>query len=424
MEKHVVITGLECITSLGNDIEEIWNSLLKGKSGISKIEKFDTQKYPCQFGGEIKRFNARKAGLTGTNTMLKYNQYELVSIMKAIDKYNWIEDVNDQKINCPIYLGNQCINLDQELYDTLINISGDCAETLNLSVIGKNLNKFPPLNGIKLLPTLPTHFTAKSNDLHGSANISYAGESSSIEAILHAVRDIKMGYYEKAIVASTYGPFTPHEFLWLSNSIIARKTTYEDTPNRLMFPFDRRHKGIVYGEGAGVILIESERSAVENGRSILARIVGGTTNILPENDFFELSKNGFVSNIKSTLRECEVKSSDVNLVYANAPSYANWDNAEMEAIAEIWYGDSIAVTSSKSYLGFMGCAASMIDCILAVKSLNENSFAKLQNFEQPDSRVNFDYKKYFEYIPQNIARCLVNSAGVGAHYSSIILEKV
>lgn len=422
MERRVVISGLNCITSLGNDIEEIWCALLDGVTGISKIDKFDISKYPCQFGGEIKNFNARKAGLTGTNTMLKYNQYELVSIMRAIEKYNWIEDLTEQKINCPIYLGNQCINLDQELYDTLIDISED-EETLDFSLIGKNLNKFPPLNGIKLLPTLPMHFVAKKYDFHGSANISYAGESSSIGSILHAMRDIRMGYYEKAIVASTYGPFTPHEFLWLGSAMLSRKTTYTDEPNQLLFPFDRRHQGIIYGEGAGVLLIESERSALENGRSILAYIRGGTTNVYPEGNFFELSPKGFANNIKSTLRECGARSTDIDLIYANAPSYANWDNAEIEAIAKIWNEECVAIMSSKLNLGFLGCTAGIIDCILAVKSLRENKFARLKNFEQFDSGLDLEYKKYFGYTLPNINRCLVNSAGSGAQYSSIILEK-
>lgn len=424
MERKVVITGLGCMTSLGNDVNSTWQALMNGESGIKRIEKINTQNYPCQFGGEIRNFNARKSGLTGTNTMLKYNQYEIYSVIKAVTDYNWMEDKADMTVNCPIYLGNQCINLDQELYDTLIAISGDGAEKLDFSVIGQNLRNFPPLNGIKLLPTLPTHFVAKRYDIHGSANISYAGESSSIESILHAVRDIEMGYYEKAIAASTFSPFSGHEFLWYSDSKLARKTTIDEEQSRLSCPFDKNHTGIIYGEGAGVILLESEESAVKNGRKILAYVSGGTTNVFPEEDFYELTQNGFIRNMKATLNDCSLNNTDIDLIYANAPSYAEWDNAEIEAVYDIWKEDSVCVTSSKANIGFLGCASGMVDCVLAVQSLNENRYVEPLNFEQLECGLNIDGSKYFGDRRRNtIQRCLINSAGAGAHYSSIILEK-
>ncbi|MBU3093585.1 hypothetical protein KPL35_16115 [Clostridium sp. CF011] len=423
MERKVVISGVGCMTSLGNDVGSTWNALMEGVSGINKIDRINVEQYQCQFGGEIKNFNARKAGLTGANLMLKYNQFEIFTIIKAITDYGWMDDLKDDTINCPIYLGNQSINLDEELFDTLIAISGEKADNLDFSRIGDNLKKFPPLNGVKLLPTLPTHFISKKYDLHGSANVSYAGESSSLEALLRASRDIEMGYYEKAIVASTFSPFASHEFLWLSDSNLAKKTAISDDSKQLVFPFDRRHDGIIFGEGAGVILIESEESARKNGRTILANICGGSTNVFPGNSFYTLTKEGFVKNMEATIRECSLRNTDMDIIYCSAPSYPEWDNAEIEAIDEIWRDDSVQVTSSKANIGFLGCAAGIIDCILAVKSLNENTFAKTMNFEQLDPSLNINYSKYFNFKNDVIQKCLINSAGSGGNYSSIILEK-
>ncbi|EGD47358.1 Beta-ketoacyl-acyl-carrier-protein synthase I [Ruminiclostridium papyrosolvens DSM 2782] len=424
MKRKVVISGVECITSLGKDVETTWRALTDGVSGISKIDRIDNvEKYQCQFGGEIKKFNAKKSGLTGTNTMLRYNQYELFTIFKAVTDYGWLSDLKEDTINCPVFFGNQCINLDEELFDTLIAISGENAHSLDFSKIGSNLQRFPPLNGVKLLPTLPTHFTAKKYNLHGSANVSYAGESSSIEALLRAAVNIEMGYYEKAIVASTFSPFSAHEFLWLSDSNIAKKTSMGNSPNKLIYPFDRRHDGIIFGEGSGVILIESEENARKNGRTILANIKGGSTNIFPGDDFYELTKHGFIKNIEATLSDCSIRNTDIDIIYCSAPSYPQWDNAEIEAIDEMWGRDSVQVTSSKANIGFLSCAAGLIDCIFAVQSINENKFAKTLNFEQLDNDLHIDCNKYFNAKVDNIQRCLINSAGSGAHYSSIILEK-
>lgn len=423
MERKVVVSGIGCITSLGNDVDSTWNALMEGASGISKIDRINVEQYQCQFGGEIKKFSAKKAGLTGTNTMLKYNQYEIFAIIKAITDYGWMQDLKDDAVNCPVYFGNQSINLDEELFDTLIAISGEQAHSLDFSKIGNNLQNFPPLNGVKLLPTLPTHFTSKQYDLHGSANVSYAGESSSIEALLRASVNIENGYYEKAIVASTFCPFSSHEFLWLSDSRLAKKTAANDDPKQLVFPFDKRHNGIIYGEGAGVILIESEESAKKNGRKILANICGGSTNVFPGSSFYTLEKDGFVKNMEATFRDCSLRNTDLDIIYCSAPSYPEWDNAEIEAIDEIWGADSVQLASSKANIGFLGCAAGIIDCILAVKSLNENTFVKPMNFEQLDPDLNINRGKYFNSWDCAIRRCLVNSAGAGAHYSSIILEK-
>lgn len=416
MKRNVVITGMECITSLGNDIEKTWEKIIKAENGIDKIERFNVSQYPCQFGGEIKKFSARRSGLKRSNIMLKYNQYELVAVMQAIKRYKWFEDVNDQRENCAIYLGNQSINLDEELYETIINISEKNMKKIQLPNIGKNLDKFPPLNGIKLLPTLPTHFIAKEYNLHGSANVLYSGDVSSIEAILHAAWDIEAGYYEKAIVASTYNPFTPHEFLWLSNSKLARKTTPMDVSYQLSAPFSNKNEGIIYGEGAGALLIESEESAIQNNRNILAYIYGGTMHTFPEEDFFKLSKCGFRKHMEDTLEICSMKKEDISLLYANAPSYADWDNAEIEAIEEIWNENPIAVTSTKANIGFLGCAAGMIDCILAIKSINQNSFPKLRN-------AKMDYRQYFSEDRKYIDKCLINTAGIGGNYGSIIIGK-
>lgn len=421
MKRSVVITGMESITSLGYDLDHTWDSLLNGISGIDKIDRFDVNAYPCQFGGEIKNFSGRKFGLTGTNVMLKYNQYELYAVMKAIDRYKWRENIDFE--NCPVYLGNQAINLDQELYDTLIKIAETTERFLDVPQIGRNLNKFPPLNGIRLLPTLPSHFIAKDNNIHGSANITYSGATSSIDALLHAERDIEMGYYEQAIVASTYTPFSAHEFLWISNLRISRKTNIEDNARELIYPFDRRHNGIVYGEGAGVILVETEESARKNNRKVLARLKGGATNVFPEDDFWKLSDTGFTRNLINTLEESELASSEIDLIYSNGTSYADWDNAEIKAIDKIWHDDSIAITSTKPNIGYLGCASGLIDCIFAIKSLSENKFAKILNFSDDKSELNGDISKYFSTTPTTIDKCLINSAGAGGQYSSIIIEK-
>jgi hypothetical protein len=244
------------------------------------LKKFDNNSYSCGFGGIALDFNFRNVNVIGKNIMNCTNQLEFYSVMKVFQNIKFSENSLE---SCNLYLGNHIINIDIERMEIMIRLCRE-NDNINFSKLGTNLKRMPPLNGVKLLPTIPSHFIAKEN------NILYSSEISGLLSLMLAFNEIHSGNVDMAVVASAYNPFTPHEFLWLCDQVLIKKTSPEDDPKKLVFPFDRKHDGMIYSEGSAALILESEESTKKNGRKILAYVDGASLNIFSGETFYSLSK--------------------------------------------------------------------------------------------------------------------------------------
>lgn len=423
MKQKAVITGIGTITPLGNNPSDLWEAIKRNDSGIKRINKMEVSNYSSQFGGQITDFKLRNLNVTGKNMMLRYNQLEIYSVLQALQESNWLDDDDQDKFNCKVYCGNQVITFDYETLETILLIcSQSNKQKLDYSVLGDNLKQIPPLNGVKLLPTASSHFIAKNYNCHGAGNLLHAGEISGLATLIMAAKEIEAGYTNNAIVTSSFSPFTPHEFRWFSDLIIAKHTSELDNPELLISPFDANHNGTIFSEGAATILLENEENAMKNEHTIIGEIIGGNTNIFPGASIEELSPSGFKKNWNILFDNINYDFADIDLIYGHGISYPEWDIAELTAISEIWNNTPVKITSSKGHLGYTGCVSGLIDSILALKTMSENKYIPPRNFIKP--AYHYINEKYF-VVPENsnsLNNCLVVSAGTGGFYSSIIIK--
>lgn len=413
MRKDAVITGVGCITSLGDNISDIFNLIKLGKVGIEKIKQ-DDESY---MGATIDKIDLRKYKIKGKNMMLRYNKLEIFSVASAINEYNWLNNTEDENSKCSVYLGNQIINFDYETLEIMQSICcDDETKKIDFNKLGERLKEMPPLSGVKLLPTASSHFISKNCGLHGGGNLVYGGDSTSLATILCAAKDIENGVIDRAIVASTYSKFSPHESRWLRSLEISCKG--EKCVDEVNMIANKENK-VIYGEGAGAILIESEESAKKHNHKILARVLGGSINNFAGETIYTLNKESFVKNMTSSLLKANVQKEDIDAIYSNMQFYYKWDMEEFKAIKELWSEEEVCVTSSKGKIGYLGCASGIIDCIFAVKSISDNEYLPMINtagLSKKDGR-------YFEIKNKTINKCLISSAGLGGNYCSLIIEK-
>lgn len=419
MKKPVVITSIACITSLADDPILLWEKLNENNVGISKLEEFDSRRYPCTFGGVIHDFNFRDVNVQGKNIMNRTNQLEFYSVMKAFQNSNFSQEALE---NCNLYLGNHIINIDIETMEIMIKLCKE-RDSINFSKLGNNLRRMPPLNGVKLLPTTPSHFIAKENNLHGKGDVVYSSEISGIMSLLLAYKEIQNNNIEMAVVSSAYSPFTPHEFLWLCDQGLIRSTSEDDDFKELIFPFDKRHNGIIYSEGSAAMILESEESAKKNNRKILAYVEGGSANIFAGETFYSLTERGFSKSIEITLEDSHLDKENIDLIFSNASSNRDWDNTELKAIINTWDKNQVLISNSKANLGYMGPTSGLLDCVLATVSMHKNEYLPIFNFKKDEPTFMDKGKHYINYKPtKKLNRSLVLNAGIGGSYSSVCLK--
>ncbi|MCM3135796.1 beta-ketoacyl synthase [Paenibacillus polysaccharolyticus] len=421
MKRKVVITGMGCINSLGNNVSEVWGAFEKNKIGIEKLPQFDESSYHCQFGGVIKGFSSKNLDISGKNMMNSTNLLEIVAVMQACEESK-IDSI-PENIDSALFLGNNMINLD---FETMSVIKKICHTdgSLDFSLLGKNIKKIPPLSGVKLLPTVPSHFLAKMYDIHGEGNLLYSGDTSGTLSIIQSAREIESGLVDRCIVATSFSPFQPNEFSWLCKQQFIKRTSQNDNPENLSTPFYSDHNGVIYGEGAAALVLETEETAMREGKKILGYINGGSFNIYSGSNFSSLSAEGFKRNIVNTLTQSNSSTSEVDVIYAHGTSHKDWDEAELKAIDELWGNETVNISSSKRNIGYTSCSSGVMDCIMAVQTLLNNKYiSPIKSNEMsiyPELEIS---SKFIRSDDSPIKKCLINSAGLGGGYASIIVEK-
>jgi 3-oxoacyl-(acyl-carrier-protein) synthase len=419
MKKKVVISAIGIVTSLGENRKDVWNKVQNGESGIILIKDENVQNNYCQFGGVINYVDTKKINIQGKNVLNRSNKLLVYSVLKALEMYKYEEGVFGD--NDPIYIGNQMQYIDESILKLILD---NCIteEGMDLSSMGEFLNKMSPLSGIKLLPTTPSHTIAKYLGAHGEGCINYTGSTSGLANLYLAYNQIASGRVERATICASNSPFSSYEYYWLCQEGRLRKTNAEETGGQMLFPFDKKHNGTIAAEGAATIILESEDSALRNDREILCYVEGGSMNTFPGENYLSLTSEGFANTMQCACECAGVEFGDMDIVYTNANSFAEWDNAELEALLKLSGDSKISICNSKGCLGDAGVAAGLFDCALAMESLRQGAYSPVVNYSESDLAEKEDVSRLFE-APEKYQYALINSAGAGGNYCSIVMAR-
>lgn len=410
---RVAITGLGCVTALGNDLASTWSHLVEGKSGIRTIEGLDLEKIPVHIAGTVRDFSVDEDILLPKEST-RYDvfaQYSLQATKEAfldagIDRENYPYDPS--RMGTLIGVGIGGFPYIEKQIETFLSKGHRRTSPFFIPSIISNMA--PGLISIKFgLKGL--NYTVTSACASGSHAI-----SSACTEIMTGRQDLVVsGGSEGTICYQTLSGFAAMKALSKRN----------DEPEKASRPFDKDRDGFVVGEGAGVLILENYDKAVARGARIYGEIVGHGAN----SDAFHITApledgSGASACMKMAIEDAGIKPEQIGYVNAHGTSTPLGDIAETKAIKRT-FGDHarhLMVSSTKSMTGHLLGAAGGVESLFCAKALHEGLFPPTINLDNQDPECDLDYiphqsrKKEVEYV-------LNNSFGFGGTNSSLIIKK-
>ena len=409
--KRVVITGVGVITSIGQTAESFWQSLLAGKSGISKLEKFPIEAYPTHIAAEIKEWDPSVyMDKKDARRMDRFVQFSAAGARQAVDDAKLgIDESNATRVGVCIGSGIGGLGTLEEQH-IILNERGPGRVSPFL---------IPGIISDMCAGYVSIMLGAKGPNLCITTACATGNHS-----IGEATRIIQRGDADVMITGGAEAPLTP---LGMAGFCAARTmSTRNDEPQRASRPFEQGRDGFVMGEGAGILVLETYDSAVARGAHIYAEVVGYGAS----GDAYHITApapegEGAARSMLAALASGGLTPNDVDYINAHGTSTELNDKNETAAIKTV-FGDrayKLPISSTKSMTGHLLGAAGAIEAVASAMAIRDNRVPPTINYEVPDPNCDLDY------VP-NVARdCKVdivmsNSFGFGGHNATVIIKRV
>ena len=409
MGSRVVITGLGCVSPLGNNVQASWKSAVAGRSGVGPITLFDASGHEARIAAEVKEFDAAALfGRKEARRMDRYTQFAAAVTQEALnDAGIAVNESNRDRIG--VYIGTGIGGIGTLMAE---------AETYRT----KGPRKVSPFLVPMMLPDAAGGQIAIMFGMRGpnlGMNAACASGSNTIgeaaEVIRRGAADVMIaGGGEAAIIPIAIAGF----------AVMGALSSRNDDPPRASRPFDKHRDGFVAGEGAGVLVLESEGHAKARGAKIYGEVVGyGITNDAHHVSAPLENGAGAVECMKLALKQAGLGPKDVDYLNAHGTSTPLNDKSETAAVKTV-FGEAaydLAISSTKSMTGHLLGAAGGLEAMFAVKALCESVMPPTINYETPDPECDLDY---VPNEPRRVAIdfALSNSFGFGGHNACLIFS--
>jgi 3-oxoacyl-[acyl-carrier-protein] synthase II len=434
MSDKPVITGFGAVSCLGQSSRDMWKALLNGRCGIGPITAFDPAGFPCKIAGQVTDFNVSKhiPKSYRKNIKIMSRDIELAVaaaneaiissglITRAIDP----EKVNINPTRVGVNIGAGMISPD------LVELAPSVAKSetggqFDIKKWGKDgLELIPPLWLLKYLPNMPACHISIIHDIQGPSNSITCAEVSSLLAISEAASTISRGVCDTILAGGTDVKVNPMSLI--RQCLLKRATTSNnDNPAAACRPFDSGAKGSVFGDAAGVVVLESPQSARKRGAKIFAELAGTgqSSNINPAYQHLEPDGKGLTIAIQKALADASIKAQDLDLIIPHGLGILADDLAEAKGI-EAALGNAvknIPVWPTKSMLSNNGAAAGSLDIIAACFAMAEGIIPAAKNCEIKTAGCNLNISMQTQR--KNIRYVLVCGYTFGGQTAAVILKK-
>jgi 3-oxoacyl-[acyl-carrier-protein] synthase II len=410
MRKRVVITGLGCISPIGNDPITLWENLIAGKSGVGRISHYDPSGYRTQIAAEVKGFDgAALFGSREARRMDRFAQFGVAAADQAVRNAGLeITDGNRDRIG--VIIGTGIGGLGTLFDQTQVFLE-------------RGPSRVSPFLVPMMIPDTAASMTAIHLGLRGPNMAVVTACATGTNAVGEAAEMIRRGQADAVLAGGSEASVVPIAMAALSvmNALSARN----DDPERASRPFDRDRDGFVLGEGAAVVVLESLDGARARGARILAEVTGyGSTN-----DAYHISAPaengaGAAMSMRQALANAGLDIQSIDYINAHGTSTELNDKSETAAIKTI-FGETayqIPVSSTKSMTGHLLGASGALEALVCVKVLQDQEIPPTINYETPDPDCDLDY------VPNTarsakIKHVMSNSFGFGGHNATIILSR-
>ena len=406
---RVVVTGLGVISPVGLDVETFWQSLLAGRSGIGPITLFDASNFPVRIAAEVKDFDPQ--------------QYLDFKMARRSGRFAQMAAAASKQALCAAGL-----EVNEETRDEIgvvVASSGGAFEMGKQEAVieQRGANKADPL----LIPRLGGHMAAarvgRVLGVRGPNTTINSACASGTDALGHALNLIRTGSAEVLLAGAAEAVVTPVGIA--SMAVLGALTKdWNDEPERASRPFDAKRSGFVLGEGAGMLVLETEERARGRGATILAELAGTGWSFDATNDTAPDAEGQSLAMARA-LRSAGVRPEEVSYVNAHGTSTQLNDKAETAAIKRA-LGEDVArrvpISSIKSMVGHSGGGAGGIEAVACVLAIRDNVLPPTINYEFPDPDCDLDYVPN-ESRPHQVDVVLSNSFGLGGQNASLVLRR-
>jgi beta-ketoacyl-acyl-carrier-protein synthase II len=408
---RVVVTGLGCLSPVGNDVQTTWSNLIAGQSGAGPITLYDSTNLKTHFAAEVKGFDANALfGGKEARRMDRFTQFAVAAALQAVEHAGLqITDQNRDRIGVVIGSGIGGMNTMYEQFGVYRD---------------KGPLRVSPFMVPMMLQDTAPGITAIQLGVRGPNMAVVTACATGTNAIGEAAEMIRRGAADVILAGGAEAAINPMAMSGLS--VMTALSDRNDDPQGASRPFDRTRDGFVMGEGGAVLVLESLEHAQARRANILAEVLGyGATC-----DAYHISapaENGAGAALcmKNALHQAELTPSDIDYINAHGTSTPLNDKSETAAIKTI-FGEQaykVAISSTKSMTGHLLGASGALEALISVMIIQQCILPPTINYRNPDPECDLDYVPNTAR-PMNVQRVMSNSFGFGGHNATIILGRL
>mmetsp|Transcript_30366 Transcript_30366/g.73880 ORF Transcript_30366/g.73880 Transcript_30366/m.73880 type:complete len:466 (+) Transcript_30366:2-1399(+) len=412
-KRKVVVTGLGTFTSLGHDAETFFNNLLEGKCGIGPVTLFDPELAQVKIASEVKDFDVAK--YWDPKSAKRYDRYTHLAMAAAK--------------TCMADGGLDAKTLDAKRFGCLIGSGVGGLEAVEEScriLLTKGPKRITPFLLPSIIANTATSMIAIELGAKGPNFAVVSACATGTHAIGEAAKYIQLGEADVMLAGGTEAAVTPLGFAGFT-SMRAMCTTANDSPQTASRPFDADRSGFVMGEGAGVLLLESEEHAKARGARIYCEIAGYAANC----DAYHITAphpegEGMADCLISAVERAGLQMDDVDYINAHGTSTPYNDKFETMAYKRA-FGDhahKLKISSTKGAIGHLLGAAGGVEAAICCKVLQTGEIPPTINFQTPDPDCDLDYvpnTKFVSEKPLNVA--ISDNLGFGGHNAALVFKR-
>ncbi len=409
-KRRVVVTGMGAVTPLGLTVDEYWQGLIEGKSGIDKITLCDVSDLTCKIAGEVKGFDPRNyMDFKETRRMARFSQFAVASAKMAIEDAKL--DINRENPDMlGVIIGNGIGGFPEaeQGYHTLIEKGG------------MRLNPFfMPI----ILPNMAAGQISLIFGLTGFSSTITTACAAATQAIGDAVEVIRQGKAEVMVAGGSEAAITPTGVAGFC--VMKALTTRNDEPTKASRPFDAKRDGFAPGEGAAILILESLEHAMHRDARIYAEVAG----VGASSDAYHVvaphqNGAGAIRAMRWALEDANLTPDEVEYINAHGTSTQLNDAVETLAIKSFFgdYAYRVPISSTKSMIGHLLGGSGAVEAVACIKTITSGVIHPTINYEYPDPDCDLDY------VP-NVARvkdvnvALSNSFGFGGQNACLVFKK-
>lgn len=410
MSRRVVVTGLGVVSPLGNSMKDTWEALLAGKNAVSEITYFDTSNFRVKIAAELKNFVVEDYVDYKEIRRTDYHQHYIIAAAKETIADSGFEVTDETANRSSTFIASSTGGLRRY------------QEYIELIYTTKDPRKMSPFAIPMLIVNAGNNVIGMMTGAKGPSQVQVSACATGADNIGHAFDLIRAGRIDRALAGCSDYPITN-----LGVAVFDRMRAYSDTNDidKAMQPFNRDRTGFVFGEGCGVVAIETLESAKKRGVPIYAELVGYGSST---DAFHRVAPipdgSGAAEAMRLALVDAKLNPEDIDYINAHGTGTALNDPMETKAL-KLAFGDhayNIPISATKSMMGHAMGATSAMEAGFTALSLKHQVAPPTIHLDNPDPECDLDYIPHTaREFPMQYA--MTNSFGFGGHNASLIFKR-